>query len=539
MKRSDKGSFMGLPLNKKVTLPSLIIIALILAFTVLVGAKNNQVFEDIQRIVSTHTGWIFILIINFILAFCIYIIFSRYGKIRLGGKDCEPEFSKKAWIAMLFSAGMGIGLLFFGVAEPMIHFTANPRTIGATEAHAAQTAMSFTFLHWGLHGWALYALVGGALAYFSFNKKQPLALRSAFFPIFGNRIYGNLGNVIDTTALIATLFGIATSLGYGVLQFTSGLEYLYGVENTMLVQVISIVVIMSIATLSVYSGINKGVKILSSWNMRIALILLLLVVVFGSTTYIFKSYIQNIGHYFSNFLELSLWSESYLGLHEDSLWQNSWTIYYWSWWCSWSPFVGLFIARISKGRTLREFFSYVVFAPSFLTFFWMTAFGGTAINLDIMGDHSISEAIVDNIGTAIYVFLENYPLPIIISSVALVLIVSFFVTSADSGALVVDLLASGGRQKTSKIQKVFWSSLIGVLTIVLTVYGGIKSLQTMVLLSGLPFAILLFLMAISLYKDLKRTLDKQQKKHKRITNEKNRVETINDVLEAIKNDEED
>lgn len=331
--RSDRKTFLGIKANGPVFISSLLVIVALVSTTLIVGEPMEQWFANTQDYVADKIGWFFILLVNGLFLFALYLGFGKYAKIRIGGKDTKPEFSRMGWFAMLFSAGMGIGLLFWSVGEPIYHFNNNP-FIGASKdtVLAAKTSMGITFLHWGVHAWALYAIVGAALAFFTFNKKLPLTIRSIFHPLLGDKIYGPIGDIIDIISVIATIFGLATSLGLGAQQINAGLEYLFSVENSNSVQVIIIVVITVLATLSLILGLDKGIRKLSEWNMRLAISLLVFILVVGPTLFIFKSFIQNVGYYIGNFFELSLWTNSYNGVGEAKNWQSSWTVFYWAWW---------------------------------------------------------------------------------------------------------------------------------------------------------------------------------------------------------------
>ena len=457
----------------------------------------QEVFLAVQDGISTNLGWFFILAVNFFLFFMLYLAFSKYGEIRLGGQEGLPEFSRVSWFAMLFSAGMGIGILFWSVAEPVNHFQQPPMASSGT-AEAAEQAMNFSFLHWGLHAWGIYAFVALALAFFSFNRKMPLAMRSVFYPMFGERIYGRPGNTIDILATIATVFGLATSLGFGVSQVNSGLNYLFGIEISVQTQVFLIGIITLIATASVLSGINSGVRRLSELNIYLAALLLLFVLVFGPTLFILNAYGQSVGAYIESFFYTSLWAESF----QRTGWQNDWTIFYWAWWISWSPFVGMFIARISRGRTIKEFVLGVLIVPTLLTFLWLTAFGGSAVILELDGVNAVSKVLEKDVALSLFALLENFPLSILTNIVAILLIMSFFVTSADSGSLVVDMFTSGGKLKTPVTQRVFWAFSVGGVAAVLLYGGGLKALQTAAITTGLPFAVILLMMSRSLLKGL-------------------------------------
>ncbi|MBS2097446.1 BCCT family transporter [Carboxylicivirga linearis] len=502
-KRSDKRTFFGIKANGPVFVTSLLVIFILVLTTLIVGKPMEKYFSLIQTKVANNTGWFFILLVNILLMFALYLGFSKYGNIRLGGKGAKPEFSKKGWFAMLFSAGMGIGLLFWSVAEPIFHYNSNPLIDNSDKIEAAKSAMGLTFLHWGVHAWAIYAIVGLALAFFTFNKKLPLTIRSIFHPLLGNRIYGPIGDAIDIISVIATIFGLATSLGFGVQQVNAGLNYLFDINLNTTVQIVLIVIITAMATMSLILGLDKGIRRLSEWNMRFAIILLVFVIIVGPTVFLAKSFVQNLGHYLSDFFEISFWTESYAGVREAKHWQNSWTVFYWAWWIAWSPFVGIFIARVSKGRTIKEFILGVLLVPTLLTFIWMSVFGGSALYQEFIGNTVITDAVNDNVATAIYKLLEQYPFAFISSFIAAILVTSFFITSSDSGSLVVDTLTSGGRHDAPVGQKIFWASMEGAVAGILLVGGGLTALQTASILTGLPFAFILIMMCFSFYKSLK------------------------------------
>ena len=506
--RSDeKKSVFGLEINPPVFFISSFVIIASVVLTLIFQDGAEKVFADIQEFLANYVGWFYILAINVFLIFVVYLAFSRFGNIRIGGPSARPEFKTLSWFAMLFSAGMGIGLLFWSIAEPINHFISPPLAQGGTPA-AAQEAMSFTFLHWGLHAWGVYALVGLALAYFTYSHGLPLTVRSVFYPFLGDRIYGRIGDMIDIFAVLATLFGLATSLGMGVQQMAAGMQHVFGVSGGITTQIILIVVITLMATVSVVMGMDKGVKFLSEWNMRIALLLLLLVLILGPTIFIFQAFLQNTGDYFFNFLDMATWTESYTG----NTWQNDWTVFYWGWWIAWSPFVGMFIARISKGRTIREFVLGVLIAPTLVTFFWFSAFGSTSIAGALGGDDTILLAVQDNIATALFVFFDSYPLASILNIVGIILIAGFFITSSDSGSLVVDSLTSGGKIDAPVGQRVYWALAQGTVGAVLLLGGGLQALQAASIATGLPFAIILLLMCYSLYIGLKEEHQKNQER---------------------------
>ncbi|NKI27165.1 BCCT family transporter [Arenibacter sp. 6A1] len=522
--RSDERKpVFGLEVNGPVFFTSAITIIIIITLTLMYKERAEQYFTAIQDFVSRNAGWFFILSINIFLIFMIYLAFSKFGQLRIGGQSAKPEFKTISWFAMLFSAGMGIGLLFWSISEPIYHFLSPPMAEGGT-AEAAKEAMKFTFLHWGFHAWAVYALVGLSLAYFTYSRGLPLTIRSVFYPFLGDRIYGKIGDAIDIFAVLATLFGLATSLGMGVQQIAAGLNHLFGVDSGVQTQIMLIAGITLVATISVVLGVDKGVRILSEWNMRIAVLFLLIVLILGPTIFIFKSFVQNTGNYLSGFLEVATWTESFTG----SNWQNTWTLFYWGWWIAWSPFVGMFIARISKGRTVREFILGVLIVPAIVTFFWISAFGSTAIHQALLGDDIIINAVNDNVATALFVFLEDYPFAFVLNIIAVILIAGFFITSSDSGSLVVDNLTSGGKIDAPVGQRIFWAIAEGSIAAVLLIGGGLQALQTATIVTGLPFAVILLIMCFSLYKGLSEDLRKLKKRESQ-----KELENYEEIVSAI------
>ena len=518
-----------LVINPQVFITSIFLILLALVLCILFPSSINQWFADTQTTVTTTLGWFLIVTVNIILIFCIYLALSKYGKIRLGGDDAEPEFSRTSWFAMLFSAGMGIGIMFYSVAEPVSHFANPPRPI-ADETQAAIQAMNFTGLHWGLHAWAIYAIVGLALAFFSFNRKLPMTFRSLFYPFWGEKIHGWWGHTIDILSVLATVFGLSTSLGLGVTQISSGFRFVFGWEISPLIQSVMILIIISIATISVFSGLDKGVKLLSKANMLLALGLMLLIFILGPSLFILKGYIQNTGSYLANFIDISTWNDNF----KYSGWQNTWTIFYWAWWIAWSPFVGSFIARISKGRTIKEFLLGVLLIPSLITLLWMNVFGGSALKFILDGDLKMVTAVKEDISTALFVFLENFPFTNFLSVLAIILVFAFFITSSDSGSLVVDNITSGSAENTPIWQRVFWSFLQGIIAIVLLWSGGLDALQTAVIITGIPFAVIILIMCYSLHVGLKEEYNRNQKKL-RSKEEKSYKEIISEMMDEQHN----
>jgi len=490
---------------------SLISITLIAGFVIASFVFLRQladVFSHTQAWIANQSGWFFVLLTNLILAFMIYLAIGRFGGVRLGGANTKPEFSRIAWFAMLFSAGMGIGLLFYSVAEPMYHLVTPPHGAEPRTAAAAEDAMITTFLHWGLHAWGIYTLVGLALAYFAFNRKQPLSIRAVFEPVLGERIHGGWGHAIDILATVATLFGVATSLGLGVSQVNAGLHHVFDIPQTTSIKIILIVCITFVATLSVVSGLDRGIKRLSEINMIAAAVLLLFVLLAGPTLFILNGFVENLGQYLNSFFYLGFWNETYTG----GSWQNGWTVFYWGWWIAWSPFVGMFIARISKGRTIREFITGVLLVPTLLTFFWLSVFGDSALYIELFTDSNMAQAVNDNLARSLFFFFDHLPsaagtdLPGFLitaaSLLATLVVITFFVTSSDSGSLVIDIISAGGKPNPPVIQRIFWASTEGVVAAALLIGGGLTALQTAAIATGLPFALVLLVMIFSLYRGL-------------------------------------
>lgn len=492
----------GFDLHPQVTLFSVAFLVLFISLTLLFPNRAEGYFSNALASISHNAGWFFILAANVFIIAVLVFAFGKYGKIKIGGKDAQPEFTTFGWYAMLLSAGMGIGLLFWSVAEPITHLGTPSPMFGAVEAgsaKAAQAAMATTFFHWGIHPWAVYALVALGLAFFSYNRGLPLTIRSIFYPIIGNKIYGFWGNLIDVLSVLATLTGLATSLGLGVTQVNAGLNYLFGIEISITVQVILIAGITALATGSVVMGLDNGVKRLSELNMVLAGVFLLVILIAGPTVFILSGFTQNVGYYLSNFTEMSLWTETF----RDSNWQGGWTVFYWAWWISWSPFVGMFIARISKGRTVREFVLGVMIVPTILSFIWMSVFGGTAIFQQTEGIANLVEIVNQDVSIALFAMLENLPWKAVLSTIGIILVTVFFVTSSDSGSLVVDHLTSGGKLDSPVPQRVFWAVMEGVVAATLLIGGGLTALQTASVITGLPFAIILIAIIYSLRAGLK------------------------------------
>jgi choline/glycine/proline betaine transport protein len=482
--------------NPAVFFSSVTVIFLFITVGVLFPERVEGFFEQIQAGIVANFGWLYVLSVAFFLVFIAFIYWSPYSRTKLGPDDSEPDYTNSSWFAMLFSAGMGIGLVFFSVAEPMYHFLSPPGGDGES-IEAAKEAMRLTFFHWGLHAWGIYIVVGMSLAYFSFRKGLPLSIRSAFYPLLGDRIYGITGHLIDVLAIFGTMFGVATSLGLGVMQVNAGFNYLFGLEISVLNQVLLITLITLAATVSVFLGLDKGIKRLSNFNLTIAVLLIGFVFLLGPTLFIVNSLAENTGRYLQSIVETTFWVDSF---SQEEGWLGSWTLFYWGWWIAWSPFVGMFIARISRGRTIREFIRGVLLVPTAFTFVWLTVFGNTGLHIEIFGDGGIAGMETE---TMLFGLLDAFPLSAITSFLATTVIITFFVTSSDSGSLVIDMLASGGNTNPPKLQRVFWAMSEGVVAAVLLYAGGLVALQTASITTGLPFAVVLLLICFSLHKALR------------------------------------
>lgn len=485
--------------NRPVFIASALLIVGFIIFGSLFGELAGEVFNQLQSFITHRFRWLFIILMNVTVVFSLYIALSRYGDIRLGHQTEHPEYSLLSWFGMLFSAGIGIGLLYWGTAEPLYHFMSPP--MGQAETvETAKQAMSISFLHWGIHAWALYCVVALSLAYFHYRRGLPLSIRSVLYPLIGQKIYGKWGHVVDTLAVFGTMFGVVTSLGLGAMQINAGFSNVFGIPNNVPVQLCLIAIITAMATLSVMMGLDKGIKRLSDINIVLTVLLLGFMLFFGPTQFIIDSFIENIGNYVSQLIPLGFWSEAY----SNTDWQANWTIFYWAWWVSWSPFVGIFVARISRGRTIREFIFGVLFIPMLLLFFWFTTFGGSAVHMELMGNYGLIEAVKADYGSAIFKLIEYYPLTKPLTLVIVVMIMLWFVTSSDSASLVIDMLTAGGDTNPPKIQRLFWALSQGVIAAVLLVAGGLSALQAVAIIAGFPFAIVVFVMMYCLWRGLTR-----------------------------------
>jgi len=494
----------GLDLHNPVFFVSGLVIVAFVLVVLAFQAEASAALKALRPWLTTTFDWVFMIAANIFVLFCLFLIVSPYGKIRLGGADAKPEYSYSGWFAMLFAAGMGIGLMFFGVLEPVYHFQNPPLNVDASATEAARSVgMAATIFHWGLHPWAIYAVVALALAFFCYNRGLPLTIRSAFYPIFGKATWGWPGHIIDILAVFATLFGLATSLGIGANQAAGGMKYLFGLDDSNGVKVILICGITAIALISVLRGLDGGVKRLSEINMVLALILLLFVIIAGPTLEIIGGFFTNIADYVVALPELSNWIGR---TGSDEKFLHGWTTFYWAWWISWSPFVGMFIARVSKGRTVREFIICVLIIPTIVSVIWMTAFGGTAVSQFVNDGYTgVTETIKAwTPELSLFKMLEQLPLTQITSFIGIVLVIVFFVTSSDSGSLVIDSITAGGKIDAPVSQRVFWCTFEGLVAIALLLGGGLASLQAAAISTGLPFAIVLVLMCVSIFMGLRK-----------------------------------
>ncbi len=493
--KSSKVSTILLP----VFVPAVLVIALMVIGTMSNPERAGLLFADILAYITTTFGWFYMLVVAIFLVFIVSVAFSSWGNIKLGPDHAQPEYSFLAWFAMLFSAGYGIALLFFGVAEPVLHY-ASPPTGAALTVDAAKQAMQIAFFHWGFHIWAIYGLVGLSMAYFAFRHGLPLSMRSTLYPLIGDKIYGPMGHAVDTFAILGTMFGIATSLGLSVAQINAGLNYLWpSIPVNTTVQIIAIVAITCLATLSVVAGMDKGVKRLSILNIGLAVSLMVFVFAVGPTVFILNTFMENTGSYLSNIVERTFSLQAYT----SSDWIGNWTLFIFGWTIAWAPFVGLFIAKISRGRTIRQFVVGVMLVPTIFTFLWFSVFGDTALHLIMVdGYTALIDQVQNDHAVALFKLFELLPFTSIVSFLTIFLIITFFVTSSDSGSIVIDSLASGGVANTPVWQRVFWASMQGVVAAALLLAGGLGALQTASIVSALPFAVVMLIAMVGMWRAL-------------------------------------
>jgi choline/glycine/proline betaine transport protein len=476
----------GFVIDKAVFIPSIIFLMSSVLLVLALPEASDAAFADLQSTIVANASWFYVLVMAILLFAVCVLALSRYGEIRLGPDNSKPEYSLFSWLSMLFAAGVGIGLMFYGVAEPVVHYLKPPIGEGAAVGGVRQ-AMNLTFLHWGFNAWSTYAMMGLVLAYFSYRRGLPLTLRSAFYPIIGDRIHGPIGASIDVFAIVCTTFGISTSLGLGVSQLNTGLNYLFDVPITGTIQFALTMGIMALAAVSVALGLDTGIKRLSEINSYLAISLLCFILVAGPTVLILSGALENFGHYFASLIPTSF----NLFVYQDTDWLGGWTIFYWGWWISWTPFVGIFIARISRGRTIRQFLIGVTVVPTLFVVLWMSVFGGSAIELIQGGEQAFGDAVASDQPLGLFLFLDYMPGTMILSVLSLAMIIIFFVTSADSGALVLNMMASGGVDDTPPLQRVLWTVIIAAVSATLLINGGLDALQTATIASALPFSFVL------------------------------------------------
>jgi len=476
------------------------IVLLLVLFAVISPATAGEAFSAANAFITDKLGWTYLLATTFFLVVCIALALSRFGKIRLGKDTDRPEFSTRTWFFMLFICGMGIGLVFWSVAEPISHYMSPINAEPQTPA-AALDAIRISFMHWGLHPWAVYGCVAMTLAYFVYRKNKPMLISSCLEPLFGKKlIEGWLGKLIDILAILATVLGVATSLGLAAMQINSGLDYSLGIPTGVMVQISIIAVMTVVFILSAVSGVYRGIKWLSNVNMVLVFILLIFVLVAGPTLFIINTFFNGVGAYIAGIVTQSLWTDPF---NESAGWLSGWTIFYWAWWISWGPFVGVFLARISKGRTIREFVVGTLIAPTILGFLFMSILGGTALYFDQNGITSIAEATSENSAFALFALLRELPLTEIFTYLSVILIAIFFITSADSATLVTSILTARGNQQPPRFLRVFWGVAMSLVAIILLLVGGLSSLQTASIVGALPFMIVIVLMCFSIFKALR------------------------------------
>lgn len=496
---ADTGLFAGINPSMGILAKAMVIAFLV--FTVLNVDVAGGIYADIKNWIQTTLNWYYVSLISIFFFLCLWLTSSKLGNIRLGADDEKPQFGFFSWFSMLFGAGMGIAMLFWSIAEPIYHFQGNPLIdmagIEAQSAEAAQVAMRISFFHWGFHGWAIYAVAGLAMAYFAYRKGLPLTIRSSLYPILGEKIYGPAGHAVDLLGVFATIFGVATSLGLGVAQMNAGLNYLFDIEISVVNQVILIATISIVATFSAVSGVEKGIRILSELNIKLTVVLLAFFLFAGPTVYLLGFYVTSIGDYLSHMVQMGFWTDP----DPKSQWQGWWTVFYWGWYISWAPFVGLFIARISRGRTVREFLLGVILVPCLVSFLWLALFGGTALHIELYGAGGIVDAVNNDLTTALYVTIEALNVEwatYAIAALATLMILSWFVTSADSGTLVICTLLSMGHKNPPQRFRVIWGLTVGAVAAVLLLAGGLKALQAASIAAALPFSVVMIMMVVGL-----------------------------------------
>ncbi|WP_164100651.1 glycine betaine uptake BCCT transporter [Candidatus Laterigemmans baculatus] len=477
---------------------SVVLASLVVLWGVIDPAGLGAGSAALLSVTTKYFGWFYLVATLGFLSFVLYLAFSRHGNVKLGLDDDEPKYGNRSWFAMLFSAGMGIGLVFWGVAEPVSHYQTPPPGVLPQTPEAARAAMRYAFFHWGLHAWAIYTTIALCIAYFSFRKGRPSLISSTFYPLLGKHAEGPAGKAIDILAILATVFGVATSLGFGTMQISGGLAHLTAIPATIGIQLWIIGIVTLLYMLSALTGLDRGIKILSNVNLMVAAILLLFALIAGPTAFLLDVFTTTLGGYIHNLIPMSL----RLTPFSEGTWVADWTIFYWAWWIAWAPFVGMFIARISRGRTIREFVLGVLLVPSLFSFVWFSTFGGTALHLEALEHQGIAAAVEEDITSALFITLQQLPLGALISALATVLIVTFFITSADSATFVLGMLSSEGRLTPTNRVKLVWGLLQSSIAAVLLLSGGLQGLQTAAIVAAAPFAVIMVLMCVALMRSL-------------------------------------
>jgi glycine betaine transporter len=481
---------------------SVAIMAILVLAGVTMPAALERVTGNLQAFITDAFGWYYLIVVTLFVGVCLYLLVSPVGRIKLGKQEDKPEFSRPTWLAMLFSAGVGIGLIFYGTAEPISHYAISSPTGETGTDQAIKDAMRFTFFHWGFHAWAIYGIVALALAYFTFRKDEKVLISKTLRPLIGKYADGMIGKIIDVIAVISTVIGVATTLGFGAMQINGGLSYLFGTPSNMTSQFVIVLVLTILFMISALTGLSKGIKILSNMNMGLSFVLFLFVFLFGSTLFTLNMFTHTVGTYIQNFINMSF---RIAPMDEESRsWINGWTIFYWAWWIAWSPFVGIFIARVSKGRTIREFVVCVLLVPSLISFIWFSTFGSTAVLAERTGIAAISTLAAEE---SLFGLLESFPISMVVSILAIVIIITFFVTSADSGTFVLGMMTTDGSQNPSNSIKITWGILLATTALALLYSGGLQALQNTMIVAALPFSVIIALMTYSLIKSLNKEVE--------------------------------
>ncbi len=499
--QAQRGPLKGM--NPRVTLVTFVVVAVSLIFGAFYTEQLGHGLALMRTVLDPFLEWYYVLLVAFLLLFMIWLGTGRYKNVRLGSDFEQPEFTFFSWVAMLFAAGTGVGILFWSVAQPILQFQENPFIADGMSPDAARVAMRLTYFHWGLNGWAIFSFVALVLAYFSYRWKMPLTIRSGLKPLFGARTDGLLGDAVDVLAVFGTVFGIATTLGLGVQQMNAGLDAVFGLPSSLTLQLIVTAVIMSVATFSVVSGVKRGVRLLSEANFWLSIAVVVFMLLFGPTQYLIAITIESTGDYIQNLMGMTFHTNA----TRDDGWQAEWTVFFWGWWLAWSPFVGMFIARVSRGRTFREFVMGVLLVPTLITIVWIGLFGGTALYHELFGAGGIVAAVEADVATALFVTIDAMGLGLLgqgVSAVLVLLIATYLITSANAGTLVINTILAGGDPEPPTAHRILWGGLLGLLTAVLLMAGGLETLQAAVIMAALPFSVVIILMVAGLLKALHR-----------------------------------